>query len=43
MATLNFDYIHPKIIEITFSFPEFAEARKKSVHFINSFLKYSQF
>ena len=30
----NFDHINPKIIEITFSFPEFAPARKKSVHSI---------
>ena len=38
----NFDHIHPKIIEITFSFPEFAPACKKSVHSINSFLRYRQ-
>ena len=36
MVTPNFDHIQPKIIEITFSFPEFAPARKKSVHSINS-------
>ena len=43
MATLNFDHINPKIIEITFSFPEFAPACKKVVQPINSFLRYSQF
>ena len=43
MTTPNFDHIHPKIIETTFSFPEFAPACKKSVHSINSFLRYSQF
>ena len=32
---------HPKIIEISFSFPEFAPAWKKSVHSINSFLTYN--
>ena len=36
------DHAHPKIIEITFSFPEFAPACKISVHSINSFLRYSQ-
>ena len=36
-----FDHAHPKIIEITFSFPEFPPACKKSVHSINSFLRYS--
>ena len=39
----HFDQAHPKIIEITFCFPEFAPPCKKSVHFINSFLRYSQF
>ena len=29
MAAPNFDPIHPKIIEITFSFSEFTPARKK--------------
>ena len=43
MGTPNFEHIHPKIIEITFSFPEFAPACKKLVHSINSFLRYSQF
>ena len=43
MATPNFDHIHPKIIEITFSFPEFAQAHKKSVHSIYSFLRCSEF
>ena len=40
-----FDNAHPKIIEITFSFPEFATACKnlQTVHFIYSFLRYSQF
>ena len=41
MAMPNFDHIHQKIIEITFSFPEFAPACKKLVHSINSFLRYS--
>ena len=36
------DHTHPKIIEINFSFPEFPPACKKSVHSINSFLRYSQ-
>ena len=40
-VTPNFDQIQPKIIEITFSFPEFAPARKKSVHSITLFLRYS--
>ena len=43
MATPISDHVHPKIIEITLSFPEFAPACKKSVHSINSFLRYSQF
>ena len=43
MAMPNFDYIHPKIIEITFSFPIFAPVCKILVHSINSFLRYSQF
>ena len=38
-----FDHALPHIIEITFSFPEFAPAYKNSVHSINSFLRYSQF
>ena len=38
-----FDQTHPKIIEITFCFPEFAPPCKKSVYSINSFLRYSQF
>ena len=37
-----FDQAHPKIIEITFCFPVFAPPCKKSFHFINSFLRYSQ-
>ena len=37
------DQTHPKIIEITFCFPEFAPPCKESVHSINSFLRYSQF
>ena len=37
------DHTHPKISEITFSFPKFAPACKKSVHSICSFLRYSQF
>ena len=43
MTTPIFDQAHLKIIEITFSFPEFTKACKKSVHSINSFLWYSQF
>ena len=31
MATPIFDTVYPKIIEITFGFPEFAPACKKSV------------
>ena len=38
-----FHYAHPKIIELTFSFPEIAPVCKKSVHFIYSFLRCSQF
>ena len=38
-----FNQVHPKIIEITFSFREFAPGCKKSVHCINSYLRYSQF
>ena len=33
MAMPNFDNIHPKIIETTFSFPEFAPACKKICSF----------
>ena len=39
----SFDHAHLKIIEITFSFPEFALAYKKSVLSIYSFLVCSQF
>ena len=42
MGTPNSDHAHRKIIEITFSFPEFAPACKISVHSIHSFLRYSQ-
>ena len=38
----HFDQTHPKSIEITFCFLEFVPPSKKSVHFINSFLKYRQ-
>ena len=38
-----FDQAQPKIIETTFSFPEFAPSRKKLVHSSNSFLRYSKF
>ena len=38
-----FDQAHSKIIEITFCFPEFTPPCKKSVHFLNAFLRYSQF
>ena len=41
MAT--FEHAHRKIIESTFSFPEFVPACKKSVYSICSFLRYSQF
>ena len=37
----HFDQAHPKSIEITF--PEFVPPSKKSVHFINSLLRYRQF
>ena len=37
------DHDHPKIIKATFSFPEFVSTHQKSVHSIDSFLKYSQF
>ena len=37
------DQAHQKITEITFYFLEFAPPSKKSVHSINSFLRYSQF
>ena len=39
MATSIFDHAYHKIIETTFSSPEFATTRRKSVHSINSFLK----
>ena len=42
-AIAIFDHVHPKIIESTFSFPEFVLACSKSVYSICSFLKYSQF
>ena len=38
-----FEYTHPKIIESTFSFPEFIPKSKKSVYSICSFLRYRQF
>ena len=37
------DHAHPKFIQLTVSFPEFAPACKKLVHSIYSFLRYSQF
>ena len=43
MATPIFDQVHPQISEITFNFPEFAPAFKKSVYSIDPFLRYSQF
>ena len=43
MAMHIFHHAHPKIIEITFSFPEFASACKQPVHSIYSFLRYSPF
>ena len=43
MATPIFELANPRNIEITLSFPEFAPTCKKSVHSINSFLRYSQF
>ena len=43
MTTPIFDHAHQKILEITFSFPQFPLASKKSVHSINSFLTHSQF
>ena len=36
-----FDHAYPKIIEVTFSFPEFPPACKNLVHSINSFLRYN--
>ena len=42
-ASPFFDYVHLIINKVTFSFPEFVSACKKSAHFINSFLKYSKF
>ena len=38
-----FNHTYQKISKITFSFPELTSACKKSVHSINSFLRYSQF
>ena len=38
MTTPIFDNSHPKIIEITFSFPEFALAYNKPVYSICSFI-----
>ena len=32
----NFDQTQQKIFKVTFSFPEFVSARKKSTQFINS-------
>ena len=42
-ATLIFNHAHPIIIKVTFSFPKFVSACKKSAEFINPFLKYSRF
>ena len=39
----HFDQAHPKSIETSFCFHEFVPPSKKSVHFINSFLRYRQF
>ena len=39
----HFDNARPKIIELNYSFPEFVPACKKSVYFICSFFKCSQF
>ena len=41
-TTPIFNKIHPKIVETTFCFLEFATPCKKSVHSINSFLRYIQ-
>ena len=38
-----FGYTYQKIIETTFSFPEFVLAYKKPVYAIYLFLRYSQF
>ena len=43
MTAPIFDHVPSKISEITFSFPEFGSACKKSVHSIYSFLRYNQF
>ena len=37
------DHAQPKFIEITFSFPGFAPACKKTLSFISSLLRYGQF
>ena len=42
-ATLNFDYAHPIIISVTFSFPKFVSACLKSTNFINLVLRCSRF
>ena len=38
-----FGLAHPIIITVTFSFPKFVLACKKSTYFMNSFLRYSKF
>ena len=38
-----FDHAHPIIFKVTFSFPKFVSAHKKSARFIDSFLRYSRF
>ena len=40
---LIFDHTHLKIIEATFSFPDFVTTLKKSAYAICAFLRYSQF
>ena len=42
-ALLIFDHAHPIITKVTFSFPKFISACKKSAHFIRSFWRYSRF
>ena len=42
-ASPIFNHTQPIIIKVTFSFPKFVSAYKKSVHFTNSVFRYSTF
>ena len=42
-ASPIFDYAHPIIVTVTFSFPKFVSTCKKSAHFLNSLLRNSRF